>query len=87
MDDQPQLPPEDEAFIDEAVRSGRHASRPDVPGKGLDVVREREARIAAIRVAVQRSLDDVRAGRVVDLDESFARIDAMLDEMEAARRG
>ena len=86
MDNQPQLSLDDEAFIDEAVRSGRYASRSEVLDEGLGSVREREARIAAVRVAVQRGLDDVKAGRVVDVEEGFAEIYAMLDEMEAARR-
>jgi antitoxin ParD1/3/4 len=86
MDDQPQLSADDEAFIDGAVRSGRYASRSEVLDEGLGRVREREARIAAVRVALQRGLDDVKAGRVVDLEQGFAEIYAMLDEMEAARR-
>jgi antitoxin ParD1/3/4 len=86
MDDQPQLSTDDEAFIDEAVRSGRYASRSEVLDEGLGRVREREARIAAVRAAVQRGLDDVKAGRVVDLEDGFAEIYAMLDEMEATRR-
>lgn len=86
MDDQPQLSPDDEAFIDEALRSGRYASRSEVLDEGLAKVREREAQIAAVRAAVQRGLDDVKAGRVVDLEEGFAEIYAMLDDMEAARR-
>jgi len=86
MDDQPQLSPDDEAFIDEAVRSGRYASRSEVLDEGLGRVREREAQIAGVRAAVQRGLDDVKAGRVVDIEEGFAEIYAMLDDMEAARR-
>ncbi len=40
----------------------------------------------ALRIAIQRGIDDGEAGRVVDLDEAFDRVEAMLDEMEAARR-
>ena len=86
MDDQHQLSPDDESFIDQVVRSGHYASRSEVLHEGLDRVREREAQIAAVRAAVQRGLDDVKAGRVVDAEEGFAEIYAMLDEMEAARR-
>ena len=46
----------------------------------------REARLAALRAAIQRGIDDGGAGRVVDLDEAFDQVEAMLDEMEAARR-
>jgi antitoxin ParD1/3/4 len=86
MDDRPQLSGEDETFIDEVLSSGRYASRSEVLDEGLGVVREREARIAAVRAAVQQGLDDVKAGRVVDLQEGFAEIYAMLDDMEAARQ-
>jgi antitoxin ParD1/3/4 len=86
MDDQPALDPQDEAFIDEAVKSGRYSSRADVISDGLQLVREREEWLAAVRAGVQRGLDDVEAGRVVDLDEAFDQVEAMLDEMEAARR-
>ena len=48
--------------------------------------REREARVAELRAAVKRGLEDVEAGRVVDLDEAFDRIEGMLDELEAAKR-
>lgn len=86
MDDQPALDPQDEAFIDEAVKSGRYASRAEVIGEGLQLVREREEWLAAVREGVRRGLADVEAGRVVDLDEAFDQVEAMLDEMEAARR-
>lgn len=86
MDDQPALDPQDEAFIDEAVKSGPYASRAEVISDGLQLVRERDEWLAAVRVGVQRGLDDVEAGRVVDLDEAFDRVEAMLDKMEAARR-
>ena len=46
----------------------------------------REARLAALRAAIQLGIDDGNAGRVVDLDEAFDQVEAMLDEMEAARR-
>lgn len=47
---------------------------------------EHEARRAELRAAVKRGLEDVEEGRVVDLDEAFDRIEAMLDELEAAKR-
>jgi antitoxin ParD1/3/4 len=86
MDEQPGLGPQDEAFIDEAVKSGRYASREEVVREGLRILREREDQMAAIRAAVQRGIEDANAGRVVDLEEGFDQIEAMLDEMEAARR-
>ena len=70
MDEQPDLNPRDDAFDDEAVGSAGG----------------REDRLAALRAAVERGLEDIRAGRVVDLDAAFDRIETMLDEIEAADR-
>ena len=47
---------------------------------------ELEARRAELRAAVKRGLEDVEAGRVVDLEQAFDRIEAMLDELEATKR-
>ncbi len=46
-----------------------------------------EARRAELRAAVKRGLEDVENGRVVDLEQHFDRIEAMLDELEATGRG
>lgn len=86
MDEQFGLGPQDQAFIDDAVRSGRFASRGEVVREGLRVLREREERRAAIRAGIQRGVEDAEAGRLVDLDEAFDRVDAMLDGMDAAQR-
>jgi hypothetical protein len=48
--------------------------------------REREVRLAALRAAIQLGIDDGEAGRVIDLEEAFDQVEAMLDEMEVARR-
>jgi hypothetical protein len=47
----------------------------------------REERVAAIRAAVERSLEDIRTGQVSDLDTALDRIESMLDEIEAVKRG
>jgi predicted transcriptional regulator len=48
--------------------------------------REREARRGELRAAVKRGLEDIEAGRIVDLEQAFDEIEAMLDELEAAKR-
>lgn len=70
MDEQPELNPGEEAFSDDAAGPA---------GGGGD-------RLAALRAAVERGLEDIRAGQVVDLDAAFDRIESMLDEIEAAER-
>ena len=51
---------------------------------GLGMGREREAQIAEVRAAVQSGVNDVKGGRVVE--EAFAEICAIPDDMEAVRR-
>lgn len=46
----------------------------------------REARLGWLRSAVKDGLEDIKAGRVDDLEAAFERIEAMLDELEAAKR-
>lgn len=48
---------------------------------------EREARRDYLRAEVKRGLEDIEENRVVDLEAAFERIEAMLDELEAAKRG
>ncbi|HEX8623580.1 MAG TPA: hypothetical protein VF782_00735 [Allosphingosinicella sp.] len=45
----------------------------------------REARLGWLRAAVKEGLEDIKAGRVTDLEAAFERIEAMLDELEAAK--
>jgi predicted transcriptional regulator len=47
---------------------------------------EREAHRDWLRAAVKLGLEDIEEGRVVDLEAAFDRIEAMLDELEAAKR-
>jgi len=43
-----------------------------------------EARRSELRAAVKRGLADIEEGRVANLEEALDRIEAMLDELEAA---
>lgn len=70
MDEPPDLNPRDEGIDEETAGSAG----------------EREDRLATIRAAVERGLEDLKAGRVTDLDAAFDRIETMLDEIEAAKR-
>ena len=85
MDDQPQLDPEQKALHDQAC-PGRHAAHAEPISGSLETGAGHEAHLAELRAAVQRGIDDIKAGRVVDLEDGLARIEAMLDELEAARR-
>ncbi|MET1112167.1 MAG: hypothetical protein ABWX67_11635 [Allosphingosinicella sp.] len=67
--------------MDDCPRLGSDDS--DSSARGSDA---REARLADLRAAVKRGLEDIKAGRVDDPEAAFDRIEAMLDELEAAKR-
>jgi antitoxin ParD1/3/4 len=74
MDGQPTLDPQDEAFIDEALKSGRYASRAEVLREGLARVREREAQWAQFGAEIQKGIDELDAGRSIPLEEAFESV-------------
>ena len=75
-----------EAFISDAVKTGRYGSRSEVLREGVRLVQEREAQLARLRAEIQKGIADADAGRVVDADEAFDEIERMLDDIEAAKR-
>jgi antitoxin ParD1/3/4 len=81
MNDQMQFGPEDEAFIEDAVKSGRYASREEVVRECLHALRERGDEVAALRAAVQRGIEDADAGRLIDAEEAFDRLDEHIRNM------
>jgi antitoxin ParD1/3/4 len=52
-----------EAFVTGLVASARYNSADDVLREGVQLIREREARLAEIDVSIARSLTDAEAGR------------------------
>jgi antitoxin ParD1/3/4 len=84
MDDQPALDPQDEAFIDEAVKSRRYASRAEVLRERLGRVREREAQWARFDAEIQKGIDDLDAGRYVELDEAFESVRRRIQQKRKA---
>lgn len=75
-----------EAFITDAVKTGRYGSRSEVLREGVRLVQEREAQLQRLRAEIQKGIDDADAGRVVDADEAFDEVERMLDDIEAAKR-
>jgi hypothetical protein len=63
-----------------------HLAPGDDDGSHESETRGREARLAGLRAAVKEGIEDIKSGRVGDLDAAFERIEAMLDELEAAKR-
>lgn len=63
-----------EAFVAEAVKTGRYGSRSEVLREGVRLVQEREARLAKLDEALMRGIADGDAGRVTDAEIVFDRL-------------
>jgi antitoxin ParD1/3/4 len=78
-----------EAFITEAVKTGRYGSRSEVLREGVRLVQEREALWAKFEAEIGKGLDDVEAGRTIPAEEVFrelkAKYRAMADERNSKR--
>lgn len=75
-----------EGYVAELVRGGRYNSKSEVLREGVRLVQEREARLAALHAALAEGLADAEAGRVVDADGVFDRLEAKYQAMADARR-
>jgi antitoxin ParD1/3/4 len=68
-----------EDYVAQLVSSGRYNSKSEVLREGIRLVQEREAKLAALDVAIARGLADVEAGRVIPAEEAFARLKARIE--------
>lgn len=76
-----ELDAKDEALVAELVRNGRYASTQEVIKAGLRLVVWREQKRAEFEAAIDRGLEDIKAGRVRDADEVFEELIAKYDSM------
>ena len=67
-----------ESLIRKLVQAGRYDSASDVVGEGLRLVEEREAKLAALRQTIERSIEE--GGDLSD-DDVSAAIDARVREL------
>ena len=67
-----------DGVVDDLLRKGRYNSKSEVLREGVRLVQEREARLAALDLAVSRGIADADAGRVEGLDAVFDRLQAQL---------
>ncbi|HEY0130717.1 MAG TPA: type II toxin-antitoxin system ParD family antitoxin [Allosphingosinicella sp.] len=74
MNDLPTFGSDREAFIDEAVKSGRYGSRAEVIEEALLLLKRRDASLAKLDADLARGIADIDAGRTYDLDEAFDRV-------------
>jgi len=58
------------------VRSGRYNSRSEILREGVRLIQEREARLAALDASIARGLADADAGRMHDIDDVAASLNA-----------
>lgn len=94
MDREPQdhvsLSPEDAAFVDEQVKSGRFQSPDEVVKRALLNFRETDqffvATVDELNAKIEEGLRDVAEGRVLDLDEVLAELDELDKAAEAKRK-
>jgi antitoxin ParD1/3/4 len=65
-----------ESVVTKLVEVGRYNSRSEVLREGVRLVQEREARLETLHAGIRRGLADVKAGRVHDLEDVFAELEA-----------
>lgn len=65
-----------EAVVSKLVKTGRYNSRSEILREGVRLVHERETRLAALDASIARGLADADNGRVYELDEAAARLNA-----------
>ncbi|MFS8144527.1 type II toxin-antitoxin system ParD family antitoxin [Rhizobium sp. BR 249] len=60
----------EEAFIEQQINAGYYENADDVVQAGLDLLREREIKIAKLRALIKEGQDDIDMGRVVSFDSA-----------------
>jgi antitoxin ParD1/3/4 len=77
-----------EAVVDDLVENGRYNSKSEVLREGVRLVQEREAALAELIADLEEGLADLDAGRAVDGEKVFDRLEAkyrkLINEEEAA---
>ena len=72
-----------EAFIDEAVGSGRYGSRSEILREGVRLVQDREARLARFDGEMEKAFVRSQAEGGISVDEAFDHIEVELESMLA----
>ncbi len=71
-----ELGPQLEHLVEDLVRNGRYQSKSEVLREGVRLVQEREAQLASLQAAIDKGLDDFRAGRLLSEEEVFSELEA-----------
>lgn len=72
-----------EAFITDAVKTGRYGSRSEVLREGVRLVQEREAAWARLDAEIQKGIDAIKAGDTEPLEVVGARLRKKYQAMAA----
>lgn len=81
------LTPELEQFVDAKVESGLYNNASEVVREGLRLLKEHDEVRLRWREQIERGWQDAQAGRLVDGDDAFRRIDARIKKAAARKRG
>ena len=73
-----------ERFVEELVANGRYGSKSEVLREGVRLVQEREAALRKLWHELDKGIADIEAGRVVEADAAFDRLEAKYLERERA---
>ena len=74
-----------EDVVTRLVKTGRYNSRSEILREGVRLIHERETRLAALDASILRAIDDADAGRVHDLEDVAARLDAKYAAMASTK--
>ena len=75
----------DAAFVEELVRGGRYRSHDEVLRESLQLMREREGRLAEFDALLEDGLASADAGRLSDAEEVFDRLIARYEAIAESR--
>jgi antitoxin ParD1/3/4 len=67
-----------EEFVADLVASGRFRSKDEILRAGVQLLQEREQRLASLDASIARGLEDADAGRTRPIAEVFDRLEAKL---------
>lgn len=74
-----------EDVVTRLVKTGRYNSRSEILREGVRLIQERETRLAALDASILRGIADADAGRVHDLEDVAARLDAKYAAMASPK--
>jgi antitoxin ParD1/3/4 len=73
-----------EAVVNDLVANGRYNSKSEVLREGVRLLQEREAELAKLYAELNKGVASAKAGRLIDADEVFDRLEAKYQAMEDA---